>query len=471
MNTTHKVGAGLTAGSVRAISALILIAGMLTVMPSGAAAASIQPQPPAAGNPSPLAATDGTNLGKYAFNGAIRASTVDPVTGIAYVGGDFTQVGIRTGSVANVNPPGSGSDQLATNSPDVIGAGLSVFADNATGYFLSGSIASINGDGVQRRSLVRMTAAGSLDPVWHVSDACNFSNFPTWDLGDRLAVAVDMSVDGSGHSTVGLQFIDKAKGQASMVGAGSCGGSSRTWPSIAPFPPLAACAGWDTCSGNALDLAVDSLTHSMIVETQVSSRETATSTAEQRHYLVAYDMSAGARLWWTELEADAPAWWSSQAYWGGQTTKIVGLGGALLAVGYFPLNPGAPTDLNPQSAASTMMLLDEATGGIVQRWNALGEQDPADPSQTIEAATPCTPADSGWSDQIAYPFVPLSSSTAVGYASPVAISGGHRVNVCSYSLSGSGAGTRLAAANLGQFDSVPGAGPTDVLPGVLFGGR
>ena len=39
---------------------------------------------------SPLVSPDGTSLGRYGFNGAIRAMTVDPETGIAYVGGDFT---------------------------------------------------------------------------------------------------------------------------------------------------------------------------------------------------------------------------------------------------------------------------------------------------------------------------------------------------------------------------------------------
>ena len=57
-------------------------------------------------------------------------------------GATSQQVGIRTGSVAAVDPPGSGSDRLTGTSPDVIGNNISLFADDATGYFLAGSVSS-----------------------------------------------------------------------------------------------------------------------------------------------------------------------------------------------------------------------------------------------------------------------------------------------------------------------------------------
>ena len=58
----------------------------------------------------PYTSPDGAKLGRYAFNGYVKTLAIDQETGVTYVGGDFTQVGIRTGAVAVVDPPGSGSD-------------------------------------------------------------------------------------------------------------------------------------------------------------------------------------------------------------------------------------------------------------------------------------------------------------------------------------------------------------------------
>ena len=70
---------------------------------------------------SPFTANDSTNLGRYAVNGPITSMAIDPATGTTYVGGAFTQIGIRSGSVALVNPPDAGNADLQAGSPDVIG--------------------------------------------------------------------------------------------------------------------------------------------------------------------------------------------------------------------------------------------------------------------------------------------------------------------------------------------------------------
>ena len=275
--------------------------------------------------------------------------------------------------------------------------------------------------------------------------------------------------DGTGLSTVGLQLIDKASGAAVIVGAGTddCASSSRVWPTVGPFAPLAACAGWNICQGWVLDVAIDPAAAVLVVETQVVSRQSVNSEYRLRTYLVAYDMDAGARTWWTELEhPDVPDWYPPQAQWGGHTTKMVGLGGTLLAVGRFPLEQDAS-----QQSTSSMILVDEATGSIVERWNTLGEQDPADPATIIEPASGCTPADDGWSDSVSYAFTRTGARSAVGYGTPSEIPGGRRLSVCAYTVTGTGSGARLGAEELGTLDASPDPGLQYGLPSILYGGR
>ena len=410
----------------------------------------------------PLTTPGGTSLGRYAFNGPIRAMAVDPATGIAYVGGDFTQVGIRTGSVAVVDPPGSGSDRLRGSSPDVIGGGVTAFADDATGYFLFGGIESIRGAGVPWWAGVRMTADGNVDPSWHMTMPCTITiGTPSWDIGDKLVAGIPASLDASGLSTVGLVFVDKETGHAVLLGGGSACGlpSARLWPSIEPFAPLAACLGWTECGGRVSDVVVDEATQTLVVEMSVTSRRTADSVPMIRHFLVGYDMVAGTRLWSIPLEhAD-----SGQLV-GGQTSKMVGLGGAVLAAGWFPLELDRSTE-------STMVLVDAATGAILQRWNAQGEQDLASPSTIVAPAAPCTPADNGRWNDVDYEFTRTSASSAVGYGSATDVPGGRAVAVCSYGLAGSGSATRLTAARVGTLEAHPDPELAYRLPSTLYEGR
>ena len=45
----------------------------------------------------------GVDLGEYAVNGTVRALVQDAATGTTYLGGDFTQIGVRTGPLAVVD--------------------------------------------------------------------------------------------------------------------------------------------------------------------------------------------------------------------------------------------------------------------------------------------------------------------------------------------------------------------------------
>ena len=407
----------------------------------------------------------GTNLGEYAFNGTIRSEAVDPSTGITYVGGDFTQVGIRTGEVAAIDPPDSGSDHLAGASPGVLGSYISAFEDDATGYFLAGNVTSVQGDGIHRLGTIRMTADGNVDTSWSVSGPCaNEVNLPRWDLGDSLVAPVGLSSDGSGLSTVGLAFIDKASGQETIVGGGTdpCAGSTRIWPSVAPFPPFAECQDWLTCDGYVDDVVLDQKAHVMVAQTLVVSQETASSDQRLRAFLVGYDMDAGTRIWWTELQTpigSPPSWYQ------GRETRMVGLGGAILASGYFPLEVD-------RSTASTMLLLDETTGTILQRWSPAGEQDPVVPANRIALPTDCTPADSGWNDYLNWSFARLGPSSAIGYGGGWSQYPGYRsVQVCQFGLSGSSAEARLSVDELGALDALPDSGFIYGLPSTLYAER
>ena len=206
---------------------------------------------------SPFSSSDSTNLGKYALNAPITSIAIDPKTGTTYVGGMFTQIGVRSGSVALVNPPDQGNADLQAASPDVIGSQLQAFPDNATGYFVAGFIASVNGDGVLRENVTRLTTAGKVDTAWTLKTTCgdgdlpNFARFPVqWDLGDVLVSNVNMASTTTDNSTIGLVFIDKATGIARRTGAGdsSCGAGGRIWPHTPVFGPLASCNGWAVCS-------------------------------------------------------------------------------------------------------------------------------------------------------------------------------------------------------------------------------
>jgi hypothetical protein len=422
----------------------------------------------------PVIASDGANLGRYAFDGGIKTTVVDPATGVSYVAGDFTKYGVRTGSLAVVGGPDSGSDTLSAVSPDVLGSLVSVWADDDSGYFLSANVDSMNGAAVQKSEFVRLKADGTVDTSWKTSDPCGITTSgdalagSAVDLGDRLVVVRNFfgSADQANNgSPAGMWFVDKATGNVSAVGAGpgTCYASTvaqrpRTWPSIGMFPPIVTCqatVGLNyECVGRVYGVAVDQATKTLVTLASVENWRDGTST----DYLIAYDMVKGTRLWWTVVGTRVSI--GGGLLMGG----IAGLGGAFLVSGdTFQLEgPGSST-------GSTMLLVDGSTGKILQRWNGLGEQDLTDPGQIVAAATACTPAVrrtlTGQRQNI---FIQTGAGV-VGFARP---SGGDDgpANLCSYAITGSGQAARLAPTLLGAFDPGPGSAG-NVLPSVIYQGR
>ena len=322
--------------------------------------------------------SSGINLGRLALNGPVMSSVIDPETGTTYVVGPFTEIGVRTGAVAAVHSPATGGDDVTASSPEVVGAQVSLFPDDATGYFLVGNIESINGDGVERHGVVRMTAAGKLDPTWALSDPCSTRARPSWSVGDWLVAPMAASKDGSGYGTMGIQLIDKATGAAHAAGAGtsSCAAAGRRWASVGPWAPLAACKTWVVCDGSAMGAVFDPTTHTLVVDMGVIAGQTNTS-AVFRRYLVGYDTVAGTRLWTIAPQDPDPAQY-------GNLMAMTAFGGAVLAVGDLRMDATAAT-------TSTMALIDARTGTVLQRWNHSGEQSTADPSSIVTLPTPCTP--------------------------------------------------------------------------------
>lgn len=419
----------------------------------------------------PVIASDGANLGRYAFDGAVKTTVVDPATGVSYVAGDFSEYGVRTGSLAVVGGPGSGTDSLSATSPDLLGNTVSVWPDDDTGYFLSANVDSMNGAAVQKSELVRMKADGTVDTNWKTSDPCKITSSgdalagSAFDLGDRLVVFrsfVGAADQWSFGSPAGMWFVDKATGVVSAVGVGSSScdnGASmnaRTWPQIGTFPPLSACQSAVGPSGECVEqvhgAALDEATHTLLTRASI----TVWGTEQTTDYLIAYDMIAGTRIWWTSI--------NSSDVGGSSDFGVAGLGGAFLVSGEFQLEGvGSLT-------ASTMLLVDAAKGTILQRWNSSGEQDLANPGQIVAPATACTPAVNrpvlGSNRNL---FIEGGAAGAFGFARPAGGDNG-LANVCAYAIAGSGQSARLVSTLLGTFDPGPGAAG-DVLPSMIYQGR
>jgi beta-propeller uncharacterized protein DUF5122 len=427
----------------------------------------------------PIVTSDGANLGRYALNGPIQSMVIDPETGITYVGGTFTEIGVRTGSVALVEPPDSGSDALKAASPDVIGSELKVFPDDATGYFVAGHIGSVNGDGAMRDFVNRMTTAGQVDTSWSFHTTCGTTDPPDWakrpaqwDLGDTLATNVNLSPTTSGDSTIGLSLIDKDTGLAKRTGAGdaACGASGRVWSSTPVFAPLASCTGWIVCLGYVIDVVKDPGSNSLITAVSVQRGQTIDTQERRQTWLIAYDLTSGARRWALRLESSsAPSGFPANTDWGAEVRQLAGLGGSILVSGRFPLEA-----VNRSNGEFTnTLLVDEASGTILQRWNELGEQAIGDPvGSEIAPATACTPVVNSVTSYEQWRFVARSATHSVGYGQPTIGGDGSRTYaVCDYAVSGTGLAAHLAATSLGVLAATPSPDILQPLPSTLYGGH
>ena len=201
-------------------------------------------------------------LGAYAFNDAITAALRDPDTGVTYVGGDFTELGLRTGPVAEVEPPGAGTGARIDGSPDVVGRITGATPDD-DGYLLFGDLVAVNGAAVplingSATPIVRIGADNELDTGWNVtakSLACaQYGGETQADLADLETmgnyvivpfprIRVDTSLN---RTSTGLGLLDRASGVIYLTGQGTGlapdgSACSRLWASIPPLPQVSGC--------------------------------------------------------------------------------------------------------------------------------------------------------------------------------------------------------------------------------------
>jgi hypothetical protein len=100
---------------------------------------------------------------ELAFNGAVRAITTDP-NGTVYLGGDFTGVGVTTGSAVPLN---ISNGMFATpNFPLVAGTVNAVVGDGADGWYIGGQFIQVGN--APHRNLSHILANGSVDTSWRM---------------------------------------------------------------------------------------------------------------------------------------------------------------------------------------------------------------------------------------------------------------------------------------------------------------
>lgn len=341
--------------------------------------------------PTAQAASPQIDLGAVALNGKVQASVVDPVTGVTYIGGDFSQIGDRTGSVAFVEPPDAGGGDRR-GSPEVVGAVEAVFADDRAqdpGLIVIGRLTAINGVKVAESPafrLHRMSGLWVVDATWNVSGQCHTGNagFPSdmrWIATPEYLVGGGFAGPAAaGTSNTGITLIRRTTGAMTTLGASNCA-SSPVLPAIPALPGLAVCQGTSPCYAKVGDLAYDPPSHRLIVSYSYAAKHGLS--ADTWDGLGAYDLTptTGRRLWLKDVQSGTPPGDPAHRGW---VSAVGVIGDAFLVEGRFPLD----ADITNESAYSRLLFVDAATGAVRQRWNALGEQTLADGSYR-NAAGPC----------------------------------------------------------------------------------
>src|SRR4051812_46323769 len=92
-------------------------------------------------------------------NGTVDAVAIDDA-GRTYLGGSFTQIGLRTGRGVKLTAT---SDAPASGFPDVNGTINAVAPDGAGGWFIGGDFSTVGG--FARSNLAHIEADGSVDPT------------------------------------------------------------------------------------------------------------------------------------------------------------------------------------------------------------------------------------------------------------------------------------------------------------------
>jgi hypothetical protein len=100
---------------------------------------------------------------ELAFDGTVRAITAAP-DGTVYLGGDFTSVGVATGSAVPLVP--STGDLANPIFPTVAGTVNAIVDDGAGGWYLAGQFTHVGG--LSHRNLTHVLPNGSVDTDWRM---------------------------------------------------------------------------------------------------------------------------------------------------------------------------------------------------------------------------------------------------------------------------------------------------------------
>lgn len=398
-----------------------------------------------------LVAPGEARLGDYAFNDAITASLRDPASGVTYVGGPFTELGRRTGPVAEVEPPGTGPGALLEGSPEVVGQVRHAVPDG-DGYLLFGDLIAVNGAAVPVANgyptpIVRIDAGNQRDPAWNanakglactryggpemasLSDVDTFGNYVVLPV-HRSRVQTNASV-----STTGIALLDRTTGAMYLTGQGSMKAPDgtacpRMWSSIPPLPPAVGC---DLCYADIRTVTVDSTSGVLLVSYGFSKGSGSATT----HSLVlaGYSTTLGTRLWSRTIVGPDPKTGAANV------TTASPLPGAFLLTGAFPIE----TSVITWQQTTTTMLIDALTGATRQRWTVLGEVSLADPLGDPSApSTTCLPAHTNGAGGQAS-VSPSLLATLGGIEASTDTTTTH--TVCTYALDGNG---KVIEATLGS---------------------
>ncbi len=360
------------------VSAVVAV-GLLGVTPGSspvpvttvrAAAAAPAPEASAAAPTAP-----NVELGRTAVNGTVRAAVLDPATGRTYIGGQFTEIGRRTGPVTVVDPPDVGDGAVTATAPEVTGEVISVFADDRPGdpgFFVVGRLTAINGASVTDRPVQRIhLVAGRWvhDASWVAGDGCHTGNaqFPR---GPWLATPNYLIFGGyagaaaNGRNHTGITLFERATGDRLILGTAPCSDVEELYPSIPQLPDLAGCTYQKYCYAAVGPMAYEPSTDHLIV---TYGYAVGGSTPKTWTGFAAYDLrpSSGKRAWVRFPGHGTPPIAGQQPI----VHTVGAVPGAFLARGLFPMDPGAA-----EADMSRTLLLSATSGAILQRWDAGGEQ-------------------------------------------------------------------------------------------------
>ena len=145
----------------------------------------------------------------YVANGPVDA--IAHAGGLTYLGGEFTEIGPRTGRLATVN---AGSGRLEQSFPSMQGWVETMASDGSGGYYVGGFITSIAGQPVMNAA--HILANGTLDPGWRPGANGDVSDIVVSGGTVYLAGGFTSITDASGSGLVarpGLAAVDTVYGR------------------------------------------------------------------------------------------------------------------------------------------------------------------------------------------------------------------------------------------------------------------